>query len=695
MTKDNDNPLLDNFGLPQFDQIDSKHVKPAVKAMLRKARNLFAQLENNHQATWESLIAPLNEIEALVHHTWSPVSHLTSVLNSKELREVHQSAQGEIISFSLELSQSKKIYEGLKKLKASQGWEKLELGQQRAVEDRILSAELSGIALTGKQQERFNEIVKELSELGVTFSNHVLDATKEYSLIIEDKKSTDGLSKEFLQRAHEAYVAQEKPKDPQGAALGPWLVSLDMTSYIPFMENCKNKNLREELYRAFIRRASSGKHNNEENITKILTLRKEKAQILGFKSYAELSLTQKMAQSVDEIHELEEELRVPSWKAAQEEFQEITDFSYNQTKNKELGPWDLSYWSKRLQEEKFQFTEEEIKPYFSLTLVLEGLFDLVHHLFDISIQERKDGMPKWHSDVRFFDIFDHTKQHIASFYLDPYSRPENKRGGAWMDVCISRRKDMKGNLIKPVAYLVCNFTPPIGDRPSLLTFREVETIFHEFGHGLQHMLTTVDYSDVSGIEGIAWDAVELPSQFMENWCYHRKTFFNMAKHYKTNEPMPESFYHKLLKSKTYLAGLQMLRQLQFGLVDMSLHAEDTPSNYDAVHKIYQEIANKTAVLSPLQEDRYLCSFMHIFAGGYAAGYYSYKWAEVLSADAFSAFEEVGLDNEDLIKKTGRRFRDTILSLGGSRTPLEVFKLFRGRGPSTQALLRHSGLENAS
>ena len=471
MSQKNSNPLRGNFGLPHFDQIKPEHVKHAVEEMLQQARRNFNQVEKDNKADWESLILPLNEIEALYHHTWSPVSHLNSVMNSQKLREVYQDMQPKLVAFGLEMGQSKKIYNALCQMKNGRVWDTLDTGQKRAVEGRLLSATLSGIALDGDKQKRFNQIAKELSQLGTEVSNNVLDATKDYELVLTDKKQIVGLTSDFIERAHQDYVSKHKSDKSMTSDTGPWLISLDMTSFVPFMENCKDEHLRETIYRAFVSRASSGKHDNRELLVKILKYRQEKARLLGFKNYADMSLSEKMASSVEEVLTLEEELRRPSWQAAQNELEELKQFSVKQGKTTTIEPWDVAFWSKRLQEEKFQYTDEDIKPYFSLSKVLDGLYDLVHHLFDISVKERTSSVTTWHQDVRFFDLYDKQKNHIASFYLDPYSRPENKRGGAWMDVCVSRRKDIVGKLKLPVAYLVCNFTPPVGDKPSLLTFR--------------------------------------------------------------------------------------------------------------------------------------------------------------------------------------------------------------------------------
>ncbi|NET15531.1 MAG: M3 family metallopeptidase, partial [Okeania sp. SIO1H6] len=526
------------------------------------------------------------------------------------------------------------------------------------------------------------------------FSNNVLDATKAFSLTLTNKEEVDGLPPSLLSLA--AQGARDAGAENATPESGPWRITLDYPSFAPFMQHSKRRELREQLYKAFISRASSGELNNYPLIQRILELRQQKTQILGFNSYAELSLASKMAPGVEAVEKLLEELRSVSYDAAVTDLEELKKFaaSKNALEANDLKHWDTSFWAERLREEKFAFTAEELRPYFPLPQVLDGLFALVKRIFGINITAADGEAPVWHQDVRYFQVSDEKNTPIAYFYLDAYSRPAEKRGGAWMNECIARAKLMENGqttLRLPVAYLQCNQTPPVDGKPSLMTFREVETLFHEFGHGLQHMLTTVDYAGAAGINNVEWDAVELPSQFMENWCYDRATLFGMAKHYQTGETLPEHYYQKLLAARNYMSGSGMLRQLHFALVDIELHHRYQPGAEETVMDVRNRIAKTTTVLAPLPEDSFLCAFAHIFAGGYAAGYYSYKWAEVLSADAFAAFEEAGLEDEVAIATCGKRFRDTVLALGGSLHPMEVFKTFRGREPNTEPLLRHSGL----
>ena len=596
----------------------------------------------------------------------------------------------EVVQFGLRASQSEPIYQTLKQLRDSPEWSKLSEAQQRIVTDRIKGAELSGIALTGEKRERFNAIEQELSQLSTEFSNHVLDATKAFSLDISQSSDAEGwpstlrnLAAKSWNNAHPDAAQKATPAD------GPWRITLEPPLFTPFMEHCRNGALRETLYRAFVTRASTGELNNDPLIVRFLALRHEKALLLGYHNFAEVSLARKMAPSVDAIRKMFTDLRSAAWNAAVRDLDDIRALRAERGVVEPLNVWDVAFWAERLREQRYSYTDDELRPYFPFERVLSGLFELLERLFDVKIQQQSD-VSVWHPDVRYYRVHDESGTHIASFFLDPYSRPENKRGGAWMDDCLGRRKT-GGHLQLPVAHLVCNQTPPHGDTPSLMSFREVETLFHEMGHGLQHMLTKVDFADCAGINGVEWDAVELPSQFMENWCYHRPTLLSLTGHYQTGEPLPEALFEKIRAAKNFRAGSMTLRQLLFGMTDITLHSDYDPNGSETPHQVNQRLSKQTSVLPLLPEDRSLCSFQHIFSGGYAAGYYSYKWAEILSADAFSAFEEAGLDNPQAIHQTGRRFRDTVLALGGSRHPMDVFRQFRGREPKVDALLRHSGL----
>ncbi len=691
------NPLLVSDGLPRYDEIVADHVGPGVETLLAEGETQLAALESRVEPTWEGLVEPLDAMGRAFEYGWAPVSHLCSVMNSTELREAHEAVQPKVVAFGLRSSQSKPLYEAAKQLREGPNWESLDEAQQRIVEERLRDAELAGIGLEGADRERFNEIASELARLSTTFSNHVLDATKEYALDLADTADAEGLPDSLRQLAADSWSKAHPDESPATPDAGPWRITLAIPCFMPFMQHCRDRSLREEVYRAFVTRASFGEHDNSPLIPEILRLRREKAKLLGFEDYASLSLATKMAPSPAAVREMLEELRVASWEPAEADLADVTALAAENGAPTPLAHWDLAFWSERLRESRFQFTDEELRPYFSLERVLDGLFALCGRLFGITV--RPADAPLWHEDVRFYDVLDESGTHVASFYLDPYVRPGLKRDGAWMNTCVSRRwlsgENGERTLQVPVAHLVCNSTPPVGDRPSLMTFREVETLFHEFGHGLQHMMTTVDYPDAAGISGVEWDAVELPSQFMENWCYHRPTLLGMTAHWETGEPLPEALFEKIVAARTFQSGTLMLRQLLFGLTDIELHERFDPDGDESAFDAQRRIAEKTSVLPMLPENRSLCAFQHIFAGGYAAGYYSYKWAEVLSADAFAAFEEAGLDDESAVAETGRRFRDTVLALGGGRHPMDVFKDFRGREPSTEALLRHTGLKSGA
>jgi oligopeptidase A len=684
------NPLLIGEGLPSFDQIKPEHVVPGIQTLLATLEADLSALESQLVPTWEGLVEPLSHIEERLRWSWGIVGHLMGVQNSPELRQAYETVQPELVQFVNRMGQSRPIYQAFKQIQASNDWATLDPAQQRIVEASIREAELSGVGLDGEAKERFNQIQQTLAELSTKFSNNVLDATKAFSLTLTDPQEVDGLPPSLLAQAAQAAQADGHPEATP--ADGPWRITLDYPSYIPFMQHSRRRDLREKLYRAFITRASEGDLNNAPNIEQILKLRQEMAEILGYDSYADLSIARKMADSVQAIETLMQELREASYDKAVQELETLTTFAREKSAPEadQLMQWDISFWSERMREEKYGLNDEELRPYFPLPQVLDGLFTLAERLFNISITAADGTAPVWHPDVRYFQVTTQAGDPLAHFYLDPYSRPAEKRGGAWMDECLNRGK-VKGSVRLPVAYLVCNQSPPVGDKPSLMTFREVETLFHEFGHGLQHMLTQVDYPGAAGINNIEWDAVELPSQFMENWCYHQETLLTLARHYETGEPLPEDLYQKIVAARTFMTGSAVLRQVRFGMVDLELHHRYRADGPESIWQVDRRIADQTSVLKPLPEDAFLCAFSHIFAGGYAAGYYSYFWAEVLSADAFAAFEEAGLNNQQAIAKTGQRFRETVLSLGGSRHPMEVFKDFRGREPSTQALLRHRGL----
>ncbi|CDY40105.1 BnaC02g00250D [Brassica napus] len=687
------NPLLQNFEFPPFDVVDAHHVIPGIRALLHQLEAELEQLEKTVEPSWPKLVEPLEKIVDRLSVVWGIINHLKAVKDTPELRAAIEEVQPEKVKFQLRLGQSKPIYTAFKSIRESSDWNTLSEARQRLHNketSQIKEAVLSGIALEDDKREEFNKIEQELEKLSHKFSENVLDATKKFEKLITDKKEIEGLPPSALGLFAQAAVS--KGNENATADTGPWLITLDAPSYLPVMQHAKNRALREEVYRAYLSRASSGDLDNTAIIDQILKLRLEKAKLLGYSNYAEVSMATKMA-TVEKADELLEKLRSASWAPAVQDIEDLKSFAKNQgaAEADSLTHWDITFWSERLRESKYDINEEELRPYFSLPKVMDGLFRLAKTLFGVDVVPADGVAPVWNSDVRFYCVKDSSGTPTAYFYFDPYSRPSEKRGGAWMDEVFSRSRVMaqKGSSVRlPVAQMVCNQTPPVGDKPSLMTFREVETVFHEFGHALQHMLTKEDEGLVAGIRNIEWDAVELPSQFMENWCYHRDTLMSIAKHYQTGETLPEDVYKKLLAARTFRAGSLSLRQLKFATVDLELHTKYVPGGTESIYDVDQRVSIKTQVIPPLPEDRFLCSFSHIFAGGYAAGYYSYKWAEVLSADA-------GLDDIKAVKETGQRFRNTILALGGGKAPLQVFVAFRGREPSPEPLLRHNGLLAAS
>ena len=689
-----DHPLLIGQGLPPFDQVLPEHVVPAITQLLQTLEQDLTALEETVTPTWQGLVEPLERLEDRLSWSWGIVGHLMGVNNSPELRAAYEQVQPQVVAFVNRLSQSVPLYQAFKGIREGDSWSQLEEGQQRIVDAAIRSAELAGVGLTGTARDRFNAIQLELANLSTQFSNHVLDATQAFSLTLKDADEIAGLPPSLLSLA--AQSAREAGAEAATPEMGPWRITLDYPSFGPFMRHSQRRDLREQLYRAFVGRASTGEYDNSPLIEQILQLRQEKAELLGFGSYAEVSLASKMAPTVAAVETLMEDLRQASYTAAQADLAQLQACAAAESapEAEQLQHWDISFWAERQREATFAITDEQLRPYFPLPQVLDGLFGLVQRLFGVQVTPADGDAPVWHPDVRYFQVANDHGKTIAHFYLDPYSRPAQKQGGAWMDDCVGRAQlqGSEGPTMRlPVAYLICNQTPPVDGKPSLMTFSEVETLFHEFGHGLQHMLTQVDYASAAGINNVEWDAVELPSQFMENWCYDRATLMGMARHYETGEPLPEADYQKLWAARTYMSGSSMLRQLHFSVVDLELHHRYRRGGAETAQDVRRRVAQTTTILPPLPEDAFLCAFSHIFAGGYAAGYYSYKWAEVLSADAFAAFEEAGLDNETAVATTGRQFRDTVLALGGSKPPMAVFKAFRGREPNTDALLRHSGL----
>jgi oligopeptidase A len=685
------NPLLDSSGLPHFESIQPEHVEPAILQILDVLHTDFQRSEEQLPTgltTYASVLEGLEKLKFPLTYSWNIVSLLNDVKNSEKLRDAYQTLRPKVVNQLAAMGQSRIVYDALKKLES----EELTEAQRRVVEAKLCSMRQTGVELQGEAKAEFNDILMKLVGLSTNFSNNVLDATKAFELVLTDSTDVAGLPASALQLAAQSYAGAYSDSSPPTPEAGPWRLTLDAPSFDPAMKFLKSSKLREQMYRAYITRASTGELDNGPIVAETLKLRLRGAQILGFPTFAQHSTSEKMAGNVEAVDKLIAKLFEKARPAAEREMTELGEFAASKGYEGNLKLWDVTYWSERLKEEKYAYDEEALRPYFALPKVLDGMFGIAVKLFGIDIIRNDAGAERWHPDVMFFDIFDHESQEkIASFFLDPYARPSEKQDGAWMQACTGRSRALG---TKPVAYLICNGSPPVGDEPSLMTLEDAQMLFHEFGHGLQHMLTHVEEGDAAGSSNIEFDAVELPSQFMENWLYHKPTLDSFAVHYKTGEPLPSDVFDKITGVRTFMAGYYMLRQLQIAALDMELHARYHPQdqhNFDEVLAVHRRIANQYSVLPALDDDRFLCSFAHIFAGGYAAGYYSYLWAEVLSADAFAAFEEAGLDDAVALAMIGRHFRETVLGSGGSRAPSAVYRDFRGRDATVDALLRHRGL----
>ncbi|HHQ4713015.1 oligopeptidase A [Aeromonas veronii] len=676
------NPLLTMDSLPPFSQIKPEQVQPAVIQAIADCKQKISDvLAQRDPHTWDSLIAPLEEVNDRLSRIWSPVSHLNSVLNSEALREAHDACLPLLSEFQTYVGQHEGLYQAYLALSQSDDFPLLSGAQRKEIQNTLRDFRLSGIGLPAEAQQRYGEIQARLSELASRFSNNVLDATQGWHKLVADEAELAGLPDSV--RAAARQMAELKGKEG-------WLFTLDIPSYLPVMMYADNRELRAEMYEAFTTRASdqgpnAGKWDNSAIMSELLTLRRELAQLLGFANYAELSLATKMADKTEQVVSFLTDLAAKSLPQGKAELEEIRAFAAEQHGQTELAAWDLAYYAEKLKQHKFSISDEQLRPYFPASKVVKGLFEVVKRVFGMKVRERL-GIDTWHPDVRFYDIFDADDELRGSFYLDLYAR-EHKQGGAWMDVCLGRRYRQDGSLQKPVAYLTCNFNGPVDGKPALFTHNEVVTLFHEFGHGIHHMLTRIDVAGVAGINGVAWDAVELPSQFLENWCWESEALAFISGHYETGEPLPADLLEKMLTARNFQAAMQMLRQLEFALFDFRLHQEFDPTNPAQLPALLDEVRSQVAVMTPPAFNRFQHSFSHIFAGGYAAGYYSYKWAEVLSADAFSRFEEEGIFNP----ATGQSFLKNILEKGGSKEPMELFRAFRGREPKVDALLRHSGI----
>jgi len=672
------NPLLDFSGLPRYGSVRPEHIAPAVDELLGENRALIARLTAKATATsWDEFADPLENANERLWRAWGVVAHLHAVDDSAAIRDAYNANLPKITRYRTELAQNLDLYEKFKALRASTGFEELSRARRRIVENDLRDYRLGGAELEPRDKRRFGEIQEELAALEAKFSENLLDATNAFSALIADRGELLGVPEDVLEAAKEA-----ARQDGQGG----WKFTLHAPSYGPVMQYAENRDLREKLYRAHVTRASEfgdPELDNTSIIVRELLLRKEKARLLGYESFAEFSLVPKMAESPEAALAFLNDLAARALPHARRDYAELEEFARAELGVQELQAWDVAFASEKLRAKRYAFSDQEVKRYFPEPQVLEGMFRLVEGLYGIRILP--DVAEAWHPHVRFFRISDSEEGLIGQFYLDPYSR-ETKRGGAWMDEAITRQRIPRG-LRTPVAHIICNFPAPVGNKPALFTHDEVMTLFHEFGHGLHHLLSRVDDLGVSGIRGVEWDAVELPSQFMENFCWEWGVLSRMTAHVESGEALPRSLFDKMLAAKNFQSGMQTVRQIEFALVDMHLHHNYDPAGAKAPLQLLEEIRAKVAVTVHPEYNRFLNNFSHVFSGAYAAGYYSYKWAEVLSADAYSLFEQNGV----LDSGTGARFRDEILAVGGSRPALESFTAFRGREPRIDALLRHNGM----
>ena len=679
------NPLLYFTGLPKFNEIKPEHVKPAIDQLITEGRALVETLAtSSDKPTWENFALKLEDHSEKLGRAWSQVGHMNAVVNSHELRDVYNASLQDLTDFGSDLAQDERLYKKFKAIQSSADFAKLTATQQTIINHEVRDFRLGGAELPANKKERFKAISEQLSKLSSTFEENIMDTTNDFKHIVDDVDDLAGLPADAIEAAAEA--AKSDGNDG-------YQFSLHFPSYMPVMQYAENRELRKTLYRAYATRASelskpdaSGKPrwDNTSLISDLLKLKKEEAQMLGFSNFAELSLATKMADTPAQVTEFLDTLAKRAKPYAERDIQELTAYA------KKLGiadikAWDVGYVSEKLRQDKYAFSDQEVKQYFPEDKVLAGLFKVTETIF--GVQVRKVEAPVWHPDASFYEISDSTNKPIAYFYLDLYAR-QNKRGGAWMDECISRRKKTE-SLELPVAFLTCNFSAPVAGKPALFTHDEVITTFHEFGHGLHHMLTQVEEYGVSGIKGVEWDAVELPSQFMENFCWEWDVLRHMTSHVETGEQLPRVLFDKMMAAKNFQAGMQTVRQIEFSLFDMRLHGDFDPNGKETALDVIEQIRDEVAVLRPPKWNRFPNSFSHIFAGGYAAGYYSYKWAEVLSADAYSLFEELGV----LSKEAGNRFKSEVLAKGGSRPAMESFVAFRGREPNMDALLRHNGMNS--
>ncbi|HTV51577.1 MAG TPA: M3 family metallopeptidase [Steroidobacteraceae bacterium] len=669
-----ENPLLSMQGLPAFPQIRAEHVEPALRTVIEENRARIAQLAAQPVPTFASFVEPLEDLQHRLARIWSPVSHLNAVLNGPQLREAYNACLPLLSAYQTDLAQSEPLYRAYQYIAEHEG-PALEPTQRRVLTHALRDFRLAGVGLDSERKQRFKQAMLELTQLQAKFEENVLDATNGWTHAVATRAELEGLNEAIIEQARRRAEEQQRPG---------FVLALDQPTYIAVITDAQSPALRRIFYEAWTTRASdqgsnAGRWDNSPVMERILRLRYEIARLLDFPSYADYALATRMARSVAEVMQFLQRLSVAARPAAEHEFAELTSFA-----GRPLSAWDVSYYSERLQRERFAISQEELRPYFALPRVLTALFEVAERLFEVRIRER-EGVPVWHPEVRFFQIEDTQGATVGSFYLDAYARP-NKRSGAWMDECVGRKRLMSADVL-PVAYLVCNFLPPSAERPALLTHDDVLTLFHEFGHGLHHLLTRVPYPSLAGINGVSWDAVELPSQFLENYAWHPQVLARMSRHIDSGAPLPAEKLSQLVATRSFHAGLHMMRQLELALFDFRLHAEYDPQKGGRIAEVLASVRRETAVVTVPEWNRFAHSFGHVFAGGYAAGYYSYKWAEVLAADAFSAFEESGVFD----RRTAQRFLDSILARGGSADALEAFVEFRGRQPDIRPLLKQHGI----
>ena len=686
------NPLLDFSGLPRFSEFKPELVTPAIDQLLADCRAAVGRAEAaDTRAEWDAFVEPLEDANERLGRAWGQVSHLHSVMDSPELREVYNANLPKITVYYAELGQNEALFAKFKALKAGAGFAALSAPRRKIVDNELRDFRLGGAELPADKKARFMQVQEELAQLSAKFEENLLDATNAFALYVDDAARLAGVPGDVKAMMKAAAEADGK---------SGFKITLHMPSYLPVMQYADDRALREQVYRAYVTRASEfapaastgdkGKAelDNTPLIASILKLRREAAELLGFKSYAEVSLAAKMADSPADVLKFLDELAVRARPYAEKDYAELKAFARDELGLADVQAWDTAYVSEKLSVARYSFSDQEVKQYFPEPRVLAGLFKLIETLY--GLQVREDSAPVWHPDVKFYTLADHTGQRIGQFYLDLYARA-SKRGGAWMDDAITRRRTAEG-IQTPVAYLNCNFSGPVGEKPALFTHDEVITLFHETGHGLHHLLTQIEELGVSGINGVEWDAVELPSQFMENFCWEWDVLKHMTAHVDTGEPLPRALFDRMLAAKNFQSGLQTLRQIEFASFDMHLHDDFDPNGSRTAQDLIEDIRKQVAVIIPPAWNRFPNNFSHIFAGGYAAGYYSYKWAEVLSADAYALFEDEAEGYGGVLNpEVGHRFWSEILAQGGARPALESFKAFRGRAPTIDALLRHNGM----